>query len=256
MIPGSIHHQFLNQRFHPLQFFSGGEYGFIYDFSDKSTLWQDTGATSSITSSGQSIKRVDDLSGNSLNLTEPTNPPTYTESGSLAYADFDGVSNVLTSGVFTDNLLDGGSVFIASAHDDDETLGWVLSEYLDAATGSRLTLCHDTRAGTKRLLIHRVDGANNNFIDLDSDLDTSEYVIGFADDGSTATGYVDGASQSDTADTSTNFSAGDRRIMLGNRPDSNAFFDGKVYAAVGIDREFTSSEISDLNKWLSAKAGI
>lgn len=48
-----------------------------YDFSDITSLWQDTGLTSAVTADGQSIKGVTDKSGGGLDLTEATAPPTY-----------------------------------------------------------------------------------------------------------------------------------------------------------------------------------
>lgn len=67
-----------------------GDDGFAYEFDNLSTLWQDTGATTPVTTSGQSIARVDDVSGNGYNATQATAGlrPTYTESGSVAWSDF------------------------------------------------------------------------------------------------------------------------------------------------------------------------
>lgn len=68
--------------------FGAGDEGFFYDFSDTSSLYTDLAGTTAVTSSGDPIGHVDDLSGNGNARSAPFTSarPTYTESGGLAYA--------------------------------------------------------------------------------------------------------------------------------------------------------------------------
>ena len=56
----------------PLTLFSGSEEGGYYDPSDLSTLWQDAAGTVPVTTDGQTVNRIDDLSGNGLHLRSDT----------------------------------------------------------------------------------------------------------------------------------------------------------------------------------------
>lgn len=55
--------------FDPLALWSGGETGPFYLADRLDSLWQDTGATTPVTAAGQTVRRVDDLSGNGLHAT-------------------------------------------------------------------------------------------------------------------------------------------------------------------------------------------
>jgi hypothetical protein len=71
----------------------------LWDFADLSTLFQDTAGTTPVTTSGQSIKRVNDKGQEGNNLTEATNVPTWqAASGSVpAHGSFDGIDDKLTA---------------------------------------------------------------------------------------------------------------------------------------------------------------
>lgn len=75
----------------------------LYDWSDISSLWQDTGRTSAITANGQTIKGVTDKSGSGNHLSEATNGPTWESAGQngRGTAKFDGVNDQLRCAGFT-----------------------------------------------------------------------------------------------------------------------------------------------------------
>ena len=75
-----------------------------FDFSDLTTLFQDTGGTSPVTADGQAIRRINDKSGNGNNATQSnlSNAPRYavTTTLNLPAADFQTASNhYLSTGV-------------------------------------------------------------------------------------------------------------------------------------------------------------
>lgn len=94
--------------FHPSMLFGPGDLGTFIDASDISTLWQDTARTTPVTTTGQPIGRVDDLSGVGLYLSQSTelNKPTYdTSTGypAILIQDSQSLSSVFTSNIMTQN---------------------------------------------------------------------------------------------------------------------------------------------------------
>ena len=84
--------------FTPLSLFAGGEDGAWYDPSDISSLFQDTAGTTPIVTSGQTIARVNDKSGNDLNATQPATAarPSYIVDADGAFIQHDPVDDALT----------------------------------------------------------------------------------------------------------------------------------------------------------------
>jgi len=85
-----------------------------WDFSDASTLWEDTSATNPVTNQGDSIARIDDKSSSGASLTQATGSaqPTWnvnTQNGRAA-AEFDNANTqILFIGDHSNNFLTGGA---------------------------------------------------------------------------------------------------------------------------------------------------
>lgn len=69
----------------------------FYDISNLSTLWKDTAGTVPVTTDGDLVARVDDLSGNGGHLLQPTSSlrPLYKTAGGLSWLEFDGVDDFI-----------------------------------------------------------------------------------------------------------------------------------------------------------------
>lgn len=70
---------------------------FVWDASDIARLWQNTAGTTAVTTTGQSVARIDNagsLGGTFLN-SGATDRPVYTVSGAQRYLAFDGVNDFL-----------------------------------------------------------------------------------------------------------------------------------------------------------------
>lgn len=95
--------------------FSSSEKGFAYDFSDLSTMFQDTAGTTPVTAVDQLVARVDDLSGNGNHLIQSTSGsrPLLKQDVEGYYLLFDGTNDFFqTSGTVN---LSGLSLFTAFA---------------------------------------------------------------------------------------------------------------------------------------------
>lgn len=83
--------------FSPVRLFTTGLHGAWWDPSDISTLFQDDAGTTPVTASGQTVGRMLDKSGNGNHAIQATasRRPVYTVSGSTAYLAFEGVDDCL-----------------------------------------------------------------------------------------------------------------------------------------------------------------
>lgn len=66
---------------------------------DKTKLWQDTGRTTQVATSGQTAAYIDDASGNGRDMSQPTaaDEPAYTVSGGATYFNMDASDHFLSS---------------------------------------------------------------------------------------------------------------------------------------------------------------
>jgi len=95
--------------------FSSSEKGFAYDFSDMSTMFQDTAGTIPVTAVDQLVARVNDLSSNGNHLIQSTSEsrPILKQDAKGYYLQFDGTNDFMqTSGTVN---LSGLSLFTAFA---------------------------------------------------------------------------------------------------------------------------------------------
>jgi len=67
--------------FNPANLFASGEFGGFYDFSDTSTLFTDQARTTPVTTTGNAVRGVTDLSGNNNHLINSLGTPTWNSAG-------------------------------------------------------------------------------------------------------------------------------------------------------------------------------
>lgn len=94
---GGFSHGGLVAAWSPTQLFTGGEYGFIFDISDISTLYQDHLQTTPVTADGDPVGFIQDLSGNGNHAkqSDATRRPLYKANGGKPYLQFDNVDDYL-----------------------------------------------------------------------------------------------------------------------------------------------------------------
>ena len=127
--------------------FSSSEKGFAYDFSDISTMFQDTSGTTPLTAVDQLVARVNDLSGNGNHLIQSTSGsrPILKQDAKGYYLQFDGTNDFMqTSGTVN---LSGLSLFTTFASLSKEGSAFEVifetSPNFNHNTGAML-LCFDT----------------------------------------------------------------------------------------------------------------
>lgn len=140
--------------------------------SDLSTLWQDSGGTTSVTSDNDPIGRVDDKSGNGNHLTQSTNNdyrPALDITGGVNSISFDGVDDFL--GDDNSNLPSDCSVFMVIKSTDAGTVlithhNGTDAKYLLTWSDGSVTQVLSTGAGSPSIYIDNVLFAGTTADDL------------------------------------------------------------------------------------------
>jgi hypothetical protein len=94
-----------SSSFSPLSGFAGGLNGGLYTPWDITTLWQDSARTTQVTTAGQNVGCMDDVSGNGRNVLHLTLGATYDVVGGYPCLRFNGTDDFMTeAGSFTLSL--------------------------------------------------------------------------------------------------------------------------------------------------------
>lgn len=120
--------------------FGAGEQGGWWDFSDLSTMFQDTAGTVPVTAVGQRIARINDKSGNNNHATRTTTaqqPILRQTAGGLYYAEFDGIDDSWVTGNINFSATDEMTI-IAGLQKLNSTPGMIaeLSANFNSNTGT------------------------------------------------------------------------------------------------------------------------
>jgi hypothetical protein len=136
--------------FNPVALYAGGKVGGFWDVANRSTLFQDTAGTSLVTATGQSVARVNDLSGNGNNFTQGTaaNQPTFQiDSAGRPYLSPDGVNDFMSLAINLTAL--SSATFWIAAYKPNDTSFEVAFEYgPNISTTAGFVLWKDAAAAT------------------------------------------------------------------------------------------------------------
>ena len=235
--------------------FGVGDDGFIYDFSDKSTLYTDLAGTTAVTASGDPIGHIDDKSGNGNSRSAPFTSarPTYTESGGLAYALM-GASNstrleldAAIAGMTNTNELT--LVVGYTTHSDTSANPVMLGDFSITADYARVRA--DRQLGSYR--------AQETTGELTVDNTTTANTAGIAivksvmKRGTEGRHYLDGT----LMETDTGLSATwDADLSFATNVSAIRGDSSKVFYILAITRGLSDTELSDLHDLVKTKAGV
>lgn len=241
--------------FNPATLFAGSAAGAWYDPSDLSTLYQDRAGTTLVTTTGQTVGKMLDKSGNGIHLTAPTDAarPIYTVSGGLSFIAFDGSDDQLVSAAAVVPITGNSSFAIAYAR----LAGGTVNKYLLTTGGvtpgnGAFSVLHSATA--PRWFSQRT-GGNADITSGTGTTDGQKAVLrGKADRTNLLhTLYLNGASVGTAAATNTDFT--DSTIGIGGSTASGMAamqFHGGIFRA-GI---FTAAEAANVDTYLGGKAGL
>jgi len=246
--------------FTPLVLFAAGEQGVWYDPSDLSTMFQDTGGTTPVTATGQSVALIRDKSGRGNHASQATasqRPTLQQDASGRYYLSFDGVDD----GLATANI-----AFTAS---DKIMLAAGVRKLSDAVSGVVLetSAVWASNAGAFGLFAPSSSAANYGFASRGSGVGGSTIQAGFASPNtSVLVGLGDIAN--DRADLRINGTQygnatldqgtgnyGTYPLYIGRRAGTSAPFNGRLYGAIVRGGAVTADQLAQVETWLNAKTG-
>lgn len=236
-----------------------GDNGFAYEFDNLSTLWQDTGGTVPVTTSGQTIARVDDVSGNGFNATQSTagSRPTYTESGSTAYSNHANDYLKISSSTSTLKWLhgDGGTGIAALVRFSSGARRGLMGSNSGNDFNTGMFYTWETSSSMQyRVLNSSSNVYNHNYGSSTVLAGTDVFILENAPAGGPVEGYVDGdsigtASRLITASTAN--AAFD--LEIGATGAAQVVLTGRIYQLIVRDAPFTADEIEALGVYFAGK---
>lgn len=241
----------------PIALFSDSEVGAWFDPSDISTLWQDTAGTVPVTRAGQTVKRIDDKSGNGTHATQADSAkaPTYQVDGSGQGYLLDG--NLQTSTVD----FSGG---------DKLTLIAGIAKLTDAGAETAIGLGNVTQPGAFELFAPNGTGSHRyvlavnggtTFAQATPAQDTftaplQSVVSGVIDYSlTTAEGklYVDGTLAVSTSGDTGSGNLRNAPIDIGSRQNGSQYFTGRFYGGALVGAEVSATARGKVEAWMAER---
>lgn len=239
----------------PTYLFDSTTTGAWLDPSAKFTLFQDAAGTTPVTGDGDPVGLILDRSdsGNNASQSTAASRPTYRTSGGLHWLEFDGTDDFL---IMNNVVLGTNDFFIfvgmqtgpdINAPDNPVYMGagqTAAGEWMARSTNDGRTPGFFGDAGS----ISAAAGGLNGF--------ATDRVYGYSRVGTTLTVYDNGTSVASDATSGGNLSTAKAIHLGGAESSTTRFLQGRIYGLVFGRQTLSTSERSDLDTYLAAKAGF
>lgn len=252
----------------PANIFAASEVGYWLDPSDLTTMFQDTAATVPVTAAGQSVRRINDKSGNGFifQASADARRPVLRLDGSNYYLDFDGTDDCLvTSTTIAPGAVDKCQI-IAGVR-KDITSARMIAE-ASANSGSNSGTFYFTAGTDTGALGASIDGYTSQGRGSVATAGTITQIAQAAPDtcvlavthdiaGDLSTIRRNGvAGTNATSDKGLgNFTT--QTHYVGARGDASLRLDGRIYGLiVRYGAALSASDIAAAEAWMAAKTGV
>lgn len=232
--------------FNPRSLFGGGEQGLIYDLSNRASLYVDSARTTPVTTAGDLIGSVSDLSGNNNHASQATDASK--PGWQTTYATFDGSNDWWQTAAINLTGTDAVTVIASFRKLSDAARGMLL-ETGSGALGSFAIQAPSAAAGNN-VVFTPIGTTGTNAIATGLASPISVVATGFADISSdTNTLRINGSvAASSSGDLGTgNFA--NLILYIGRRGGSTLPFNGRLYRLLIIGRQLTAAEIANAEAW-------
>jgi lysophospholipase L1-like esterase len=235
--------------FSPAQLFGAGDKGGIYSCAAMAHLWQDTAGTVPVTAVGQTVKRIDDISGNGLHVTnaagwvlgQDANGSKYlTASGtSLFSAPITWTGAALTLAcAYNVNASPGSNNYLVSVGNTGNANDWG-GLYLSNTSGAPTLVANGAFGSGSVVASQGIPSDPNVSIATSSGPTIARDLLQVV-----GTNTITGLAPLNVLSI-----GGLTRSIVGS------YYTGKFYGAVAITRSVSSAELHKLNNWLRSLYG-
>jgi hypothetical protein len=246
----------------PRDLFQAGANGAWYDFSELTTLYQDSAGTIPVTAVGDPVGRVLDRSGEGHHLVQTTSTkrPLLGLSNGKYYLDFDGVDDALVSVDALDlTATKTMTTGIGMWRDTTTTADIALEHGRGGTDAQAMTITHAASSTNLAAIMRGPTGSPQTTI-VDSGRITTEAFF----DRSKATvatqviQRMNGNAVTNTASSTvvpTTSFFGNYNVYVGARNQVTNPFDGKIFQIVIVDSVLSGADLTNLEAWLNARTG-
>jgi len=248
------------KSFSPTSLFLGGEKGFIYDVSNRDTLFTDTSGTTKVSAAGQAVARVNDFSPNSANLTQATGAsmPLYQVDGSgRPYLSFDGSNDWLQSGTLDYSAVSTFSLIIGLYKASDAAVAFPVEFGTSTTTVPGFAIRVPHGAATTVSAVHR--GATFTVFSTVVDVGAApkSLVLSMTSNMTTPklTFRTNGTSAADANSNPGGGAYGSAALYVGRRNGASNPFSGRIFGIIGVARILTAQEILMCETWMNSRTG-
>lgn len=234
--------------------------GLVLDFTDFSSLFQDTAGTTPVTSAGDPVALAKDLTTNGFDFSQGTsaNRPVAATADSVNCVDFDGTDDVLMgSHCFYDDGAMTVTMLVRGNNLSDRRL------YAEGSTSSNTPIYqplgnHSSSPYSAVVAFLRSDNNNTKFsqnsIPAAGAFDNTWHVVTFKDTGTQAFMRVDGGAWSSTSYTRSTTTL--NRFALGAlfRSSASNWFDGQVARCFFAGEALSDGDLAKVEAWAADAA--
>lgn len=244
----------------PMRLFAGGKKGYIHDFLDRSTLFQDTAGTIPALAIGDPVALVRDKSGNGNHLVQAT--ATSRPLVSVGGLAFDGVDDrFVTIGQVDTGGSESVAVFYGGEYEASTSAQFIVDVGIASPQGT-FYLNRSTVTAPSRIE-RRVRGAGSSTITSPNDTaDTPPTKSVLALLGRTTQGnrrndlYYNGAlRETDTTDVGGTVPFRNDYHNVGCRNQNTYFYTGTMTSLACVYKECTDTEVKAMSRFINARMG-
>jgi len=253
--------------FEPASLFTT-EKGFWFDATDTQYLWQDTAGTSAVTTTGQTVQRVDlqySGGGSGGNLLNAAAAPVWTVEDSVGRLQFNGTTQFLKALAVDMAGASSVTVMLAVKNRTINVGADVMFEHgVSSATAGFGVNINDSQAGHPSLGFGSSSG-NRAFTRSPGSISSDIRIICGVLDPSKATVLeksrmvMDGVAVDEvdlvSAGTPTTAAFASRDLYMGARAGTSLFSNIDVFGGLVIARTLSASEIWSMSEWMATRQG-
>jgi hypothetical protein len=243
----------------PAALFGSGEPGLYYDINNLSSLWQDASGTVAVTAAGQTVRRINDLSGNGWHATQAdtANAPVLQQlGGGQYYLKFDGVDDWLQTATMTwTGAVSGQLTAIVGARKLDDSAR-MIAEYSTAWFVNNHAFAIASGDGVRRWAFLARAVVSTLSIGPNTDAGAATAVLTNTISGADMEMRRNGVSAATGTIASTFAVPSSHALYIGSRGGTTLYNNGHLYSLIIRAKTLTAGELTSAEAWTAERCGV